>query len=599
MAGNRRSFANLRVFGRLTPEATIEHAAAQVTTVAQRFSRDHPDVYRDNRGFTGTALGLLGELTHNARPLLLILLGTTALVLLLAAANVASLTVARTLNRERELALRTALGAGRRQLVAQLLTESVLLGAGGGLVGLVVASATVGTLSTFVGRFTARTADIALDGRVLAFTAVVSILTGLAFGTLPALVARPGAVSSLRQSGSASGNPRRSRLLRGLVVAQVAVSVVLLACAGLFLTSVYRLSRVDAGYHAERVLSAEVFGNFTRYATPEACLRLYEPLIARLKQVPGVQSVAVGTVVPLGRSGQPFMSPFLIEGRQASSERPAADVNLVSPAYFETLGIPIIGGRGFLPTDSHAAAKVVLVSQAMARYWDGRDPVGASVSFDNGEHWYSVVGIVGDVRQYGLEESAAAQAYLPLDQATFPFGAGVLIRTTAEPAAMGEILRDAVRAIDPDLPVEHIETLEALRTSYLARPRLTAILLALFAGLALVVTLAGLVGVIGTSVSQRTQEFGVRMALGARPGGILADVVRQGLTMVMVGLVVGGVLATFAARLLSTYLFETEPTDPMTFAAVGAALLVAGALACLGPARRATRVDPILALRSE
>ena len=260
--------------------------------MAAQFTREHAEAYRDARGFGASALGLLGELTRNARPMLLILLGATALVLLLACANVASLTLARTLNRDRELALRTALGAGRRQLVGQLLTESVMLGVGGGIAGLLLAAMTQGALGTFIGRFTARAADIAIDGRVLGFTAVVSILTGLAFGALPALVTRPGPASVLRQSGASAAGPRQSRLLRGLVVAQVAVSVVLLAAAGLFMTSLYRLARVDAGYHAEHVLAAEVFGNFTRYKTPEDFLRLYKPLIERLWQMPGVQSAA-------------------------------------------------------------------------------------------------------------------------------------------------------------------------------------------------------------------------------------------------------------------------------------------------------------------
>jgi predicted permease len=600
IAENWKAFTNLRVFGRLKPGVTIEAASAHVATVAGQFTREHAEAYRDARGFAASALGLLGELTRNARPMLLVLLGVTALVLLLACANVAGLTLARTLNRDRELALRTALGAARGQLVGQLLTESVMLGIGGGIVGLLLASAAQGALGAFIGRFTARPADISIDGRVLAFTALVSIVTGLAFGALPALIARPGPASVLRHSGASASGPRQPRVLRALVVVQVAVSVVLLAAAGLFMTSVYRLSRVDAGYHAERVLSAEIFGNFTRYKSPEDYLRLYRPLIDRLSQMPGVQSAAVGTVVPLGQQGQPFLSPFLIQGRSATGrDRPVADGNIVSTRYFETLGIPIIGGRNFRATDTKDSAPVAVINQSMARFWDGADPLGSRVSFDNGDHWFTVVGVAGTVRQYGLERDGVAQCFITLEQSPFAAGESVLIRTSVDPVSMTQILRDTVHSLDPDMPVEHVQTLEALRTNYLAPARLTAMLLGLFAVVALVVTLAGLTGVIAMSVSQRTQEFGVRMALGAQAGSILTGVVRQGLMMVAIGLTIGGTVSMFVARFFTSYLYDTRPTDPTTFVAVAIMLLAAAALACAGPARRATRVDPILALRSE
>jgi putative ABC transport system permease protein len=600
MAANWKSFSNLRVFGRLKPGVTIEAASAHVATVAAQFTREHAEAYRDARGFGASALGLLGELTRNARPMLLILVGATALVLLLACANVASLTLARTVNRDRELALRTALGAGRRQLAGQLLTESVLLAVGGGIAGLLLAATTQGALGTFIGRFTARAAVIAIDGRVLAFTAIVSILTGVAFGALPAFVTRVDPASALRQSGASASGPRQPRLLRGLVVAQVAVSVVLLAAAGLFMTSLYRLARVDAGYHAERVLSAQAFGNFTRYKTPEDFLRLYRPLLERLSATPGVQSAAVGTVVPLAQQGQPFLSPFEIQGRSSiGRDRPAADVNVVSTRYFETLGVPILGGRDFRATDTKDATPVTVINQSMARYWDGADPVGSRVSFDQGEHWFTVVGVTSTVRQYGLERDGAAQLFIALEQSPFTAGASVLIRTTADPVSMAQVLRETVHSLDPDMPVEHVETLEALRSDYLAPARLTAMLLGLFAGVAFVVTLAGLTGVIAMSVSQRTQEFGVRMALGAQPASILTAVVRQGLVMVAIGLAIGGAASMLVGRFFTSYLYETRPTDPTTLGVVAIALLAAAAVACAGPARRATRVDPILALRSE
>ncbi len=601
MVANRRAFAALEVFGRLKPGVTLEHAGLQISTVANRFRREHADTYKDQRGFKAATVGVLGELTRNAKPMLLVLVGATGLVLLLACANVASLTVARTLSRDRELSLRTALGASRRQLVGQLLTESLLLGVAGGIVGLVVSSASLGALTTFVGRFTSRTSDIAIDGRVLLFTAVVSVLTGVAFGALPALITRPAAAAALKQAGAGgSSSPRRRRLQQVLVVSQVAVSVVLLTGAGLLLTSFYRLQKVDAGYNAERVLSAEVYGNFTRYRTAEDSLRLYQPLLEQLKGLPGVQSAAIGSLIPLGAAFGPFPGPFEIQGRAATGrERPSTDAQIASDDYFRTLGIPIVGGREFRLTDTRESTPVTIISQSMARYWDGDDPVGSRVKFDGIETWYTVIGIAGNVRQYGLDREAIPQAYVPLAQTPVGFGGSLLVRATGDPLTLAAGVRDAVHSIDPDMPVENLKTLEELRTGFLATPRLTATLLMLFAGVALVVTLAGLTGVIATSVSQRTQEFGIRLALGETPAGVLSGVLRQGLVLVAVGLVAGIAVSAFTAKVLTSYLFDTQPSDPSTLIGVALAFVTAGAFACLGPARRATRVDPMRALRTE
>ena len=601
LVANRRAFAALEVFGRLKPGVTLEHAGLQISTVADRFRREHADTYKDQRGFKAATVGVLGELTRNAKPMLLVLLGATGLVLLLACANVASLTVARTLSRDRELSLRTALGASRRQLVGQLLTESLLLGVAGGIVGLVVSSASLGALTTFVGRFTSRTSDIAIDGRVLLFTAVVSVLTGVAFGALPALITRPAAAAALKQAGAGgSSSPRRRRLQQVLVVSQVAVSVVLLTGAGLLLTSFYRLQKVDAGYNAERVLSAEVYGNFTRYRTAEDSLRLYQPLLEQLKGLSGVQSAAIGSLIPLGAAFGPFPGPFEIQGRAATGrERPSTDAQIASDDYFRTLGIPIVGGREFRLTDTRESTPVTIISQSMARYWDGDDPVGSRVKFDGIETWYTVIGVAGNVRQYGLDREAIPQAYVPLAQTPVGFGGSLLVRATGDPLTLAAGVRDAVHSIDPDMPVENLKTLEELRSGFLATPRLTATLLMLFAGVALVVTLAGLTGVIATSVSQRTQEFGIRLALGETPAGVLSGVLRQGLVLVAVGLVAGIAVSAFTAKVLTSYLFDTQPSDPSTLIGVALAFVTAGAFACLGPARRATRVDPMRALRTE
>ena len=600
--GDRRAFGALTVFGRLKPGISIERAVADVSMIGSRFNRDYPTVYTPAYGFRAGAASLLQEITRNARPMLLMILGATLLVLLLACANVASLTLARTLHRERELALRVALGAGRGQLAGQLLTESVLLALGGGVLGLVVARLMLGGLTSFIGRFTARTGDIHIDVMVLLFTLGLSILTGLAFGALPALVARPGPAAALKQAGpSSGGTPRRRRLQSSLVVAQVAVSVVLLVGAGLFLTSFYRLQGVETGYQPDRVISAEVFGNFTRFKSADDFRRLYVPIVERLERIPGIVSASVASAVPLG-SEQMYMDTYVrIEGKPVVPKEsgPTSGITIATENYFDTLRIAIVKGRGFEATDGQESARVALVNKAMARNWGARDPIGTRLSIDDGETWMTVIGVTANVRQFSLEREPEAQIYIPLSQSPMGLPGRVLVRTQGNEQAMSQVIRAVVHDVDPNVPVKNISTLEELRQRYLSRPLLTAVLLVVFAGVALVVTLTGLAGVMATSVSQRTQEFGVRLALGARPGVLVRGVLRQGAGLLVLGLLLGIAGASAAGHVLTRYLFDTAPTDPLTFAGVAAALLLTGLVACLGPARRATSVDPLQALRSE
>jgi putative ABC transport system permease protein len=602
IARNRRAFTILNVFGRVKPGVAPEQAASAVGAICHTFTQDNQQVYRpETSGFRATAVPVREALTSGARELLLILLGITSLILLIACANVANLTLARMLGRDRELAMRAALGAGRGRLVRQLLTESTLLAMAGGAVGIAFAWATVGMLTTFVGRFTPRTGEVAIDVWVLAFTLGVSVITGILFGTLPAMGTRIDLVSALKQGGSQAGDAAARRRVQGaLIVAQVAVSVVLLVGAGLLLASFYRLQQVETGYRSEGVLSAQVYGNFSRYGNINALRRLYLPILERLEAQPGVVSAAVTNAVPLAGS-QSGAQPFDIEGRVTDDpqRRPTTDIRVASDRYFDTLGIPLVSGRLFNALDTEESARVVVINRSMARYWDAADPTGSSISADRGQTWFRVVGVVGDVKQFGLAQESVAQVYIPLSQARgFPQGQ-ILVRTTGDPAGFAALLRDAVRAVDPLQPVEEVQTLDDLRSEALAAPRLTATLLAVFAGLALLVTLAGIGGVIATSVTQRTREFGVRMALGAHRGSVLTMVLRQGLTLVVIGLVLGIAGALAAGRVLSSYLYQTAPRDPLIFAAVAAVFVIAGVLACLVPARRATTVDPLIALRAE
>ncbi|HEX3702691.1 MAG TPA: ABC transporter permease [Vicinamibacterales bacterium] len=597
---NRRIFSGLTVFGRVKAGVSRERAATDVETICGRFTRANPTVYRPGSGFTATTLPVRDELTRNARPMLLILLATTGLILLIACANVANLTLARLLRRDRELAVRAAMGAARGRLVRQLLTESTLLSLAGGVVGLLFAASTISLLTTFVGRFTSRTGEIGIDPWVLGFTLLVSIATGVVFGTFPALSSRVDLVSAMKQGGRGSSESvGRQRVQSALIVAQVAVSVVLLIGAGLLMSSFYRLQLVDPGYHADRVLAAEAFTNFSKYPDAQSQLRFYEPVMQRLQAEPGVVSVAVTNAVPLSASS-PNSTPFEIQGRKTDDpdKRPSADVRVITPDYFQTLGIPVVEGRAFNDLDRRDAPAVAIINKAMVRFWDKGDPVGSQVSFDSGHTWARVVGIVGDVKAFGLDQDTTAQVYTPLSQSQGLAGR-FLVRTAGDPLSAAKVIREDVHAIDPNMPVENVQTLDALRDQYLATPKLTATLLAVFAGLALLVTMSGISGVIATSVSQRMQEFGVRMALGASRDSVLGLVLRQGLVLVVAGLAIGVAASMALTRLLSAYLFDTRPTDPVTFLAVGVLFIAAGAVACLGPAWRATRVDPMLALRAD
>ena len=598
---NRRGFSMLNVFGRLNLGVSRETAAAEVAAISDRFTRANPTDYRAGSGFTATALGVREELTSNARPMLLILLGTTAMVLLIACANVATLMLARLRRRDRELALRAALGADRGRLIRQLLTESTLLGLAGGLFGLVFAQGTLGLLTSFVSRFTVRTGEVRIDPVVLLFTLAVSAVTGLVFGVFPALASKVDLMSAMKQGGKGAGDVKgHPRLQGGLIVAQVAVSVILLVGAGLLLMSFYRLQHVDPGYRAEKVVSAEVFTNFSRYPNADTQLRTYLPMLERLEAMPGVLSAAVTNAVPL-TSLQPFRAPLQIEGSPVDNpdKRPNVDPRIVSSGYFDTLGVPLQQGRGFTESDDREAPAVVIINRSMTRYWDKGSPIGSRISIDNGQTWATVVGIVGDVKQFGLDKDSVAQVYTPLRQTTQGLAGRLLVRTSGNFTAAAQMIKAAVRAIDPDMPIKNIVTLEETRGRYLETPRLTAILLLVFAALALVVTMTGMAGVIANSVSQRTQEFGLRMALGASRNAIMRMVLAQGLGLVFIGLGTGLIVSSATTRVLSGYLYGTSEVDPITMAGVMLAFLATGTAACFGPAWRATKVEPMVALRTE
>jgi putative ABC transport system permease protein len=382
-----------------------------------------------------------------------------------------------------------------------------------------------------------------------------------------------------------------------LIVAQVAFAVVLLVGAGLLLATVFRLEKVDLGYRADQVISAEAFTNFSKYPTPASQIEFYDRVLRRLATTPGVVSAAVTNAVPLSAilpGANPLM--FKGEGDRPDPQRPA-DVNVATPHYFATLGIPLLEGRDFGDADIADKQRVAIINSAMAKYWQS-SPLGREVSFDSGQTWVSIVGVTGDTRQYGVDRGPVPEIFIPLAQSP-GIGGRIIVRTNGDPAAFAATLREAVQEVDPDMPVKNITTLPELREQALATPRLTAVLLSIFALIALTVTLAGVSGVIAISVTHRLKEFGVRMALGASRAQVLTVVVKEGLTLVAVGLALG-IAGSFAAtRSLTAYLYETPTGDPITLSLVCLTLLVAGLLSCLVPALRATAADPVASLRAE
>ncbi len=585
------------VIGRLADGVSAEQAGSDLKRVATELCGDLPNDYQADTGYTAKMTSLSEAFTGNARTPLFVLLATAGFVLLIACANVANLTLARLVQRDRELAVRAAMGAGRARIFRQLLTENLLLSLLGGLAGFGLAAAGLKLLTQYTGRFLPNTGEITLNIPVLLFTLVVSVLTGLFFGSRPALPATEKLIDALKE-GTRGTTGGRSRLRALLVVAQVAVSVPLLVGAGLAARSVVNLQQADPGIRTDKIISANIDLNFTRYDTAEKRRDFWFRAIATAEALPAAQSVAVTGREALSGLVN-FLAPFTIQGRPAAnaSDVTQASITVVNESYFSTVGQPLLRGRIFNSGDNAEGVKVMIINQSLAsRYWPGEDPVGKNVSFDNGQTWRPIVGVVANVRQQ-LDRDAVDEFYAPLRRASI-LSASVVVRTAGDPATLVRDLREALRKTDPQQPVTRIQTMEQARGIALLPYRLTATLLGLFATLALVITVAGIGGVLAFSVSQRTQEIGIRMALGASRTDVLWMVLRQGLLLVAAGLACGTIAAVMLSRLMTTVLYGVPASDPFTYLAVVAILLAVAVLACLVPARRATAINPIIALRA-
>jgi putative ABC transport system permease protein len=600
---NRRARMVL-AFARVKDGVPLGRARGDVAAVAERMHKEYPDAYAREPGYRADLLPLREELVRTARPTFLLLLATVAGVLLIACANVSNLMVARLAGREKELAVRAALGAGRGRLLRQLLTESTILSVAGGVLGLLLAVLVSGTLARFVARFTPRASELRIDGWVLAFTLVVALLTGLLSGSLPGLPAWRRLAEALGEGGR-TGAGGGHRLRASLVVSQLAVSFVLLIGAALTLRSFVNLLHVDAGFRSENVLTASVDLNWSRYRTPEKqidkerVLAFHRRLEEKLRAQPGVVEVGRAWTFPLNARFNND-GTFQVEGRpvEAGQALPRAEARGASAEYFRAIGVPVLRGRDFDERDDGSSGSSVLVSQGLAhRQFGDEGPVGRRLSTNGGRTWSTIVGVVGDVRNVALDEEPKDTIYLPFLQ--YPgFGSQVFIRTLGDPQALTRALESAVRELDPETALHDVRTLEDVRDASLGSPRLTAVLLGGFALLALVITAAGLSGLLAYSVSRRTHEIGIRVALGATPSSVLMMVLNQGMRSVAVGLALGAAGALALVRLVSGLLFGVAPTDVLCFVGSGVVLAVVASIACLVPARRATTIDPQVALRT-
>ena len=584
---------------RLKPGVSLERARGEMRSIAARLENEHAQF---NKGWSANVVALEEQIAGDVRRPLYILLIAVALVLLIACANIANLLLARASGRRTEIAVRVSLGAGHWQVVRQLLTENLLLGALGGGVGLLLAVWGLDALLALAPKSIPRLDEVRIDGRVLGFTVALTFLTSLVFGLTPALLSvRTSLVNSLKAGGRSAGmSSAARRVADALVIVEVALSLFLLIGAGLLIRSFSALTAVDAGFQPDHLLTARVLLPGTRYPVPRR-IAFFQQALARFEALPGVRSASAINFLPFGGDGS--ATKFDVQGRPPArpGEYLTADVRVVEPNYFRTLGIPIVRGRDFAARDSAEAPRVFLISQALARkYFPQEDPIGKriSVAMDDTNPFGEIVGIVGDIRDSALEREPTPTVYYPHPHLVYPFMTFV-VRTAMDPAAAAGGITGVIRALDPNQPVAEVRLMDDVIANSLARRRFNMLLLAVFAGLALVLAAVGIYGVMSYAVTQRTQEIGVRMAIGAQQRDVLRMILRHALAIAAVGLALGVAGALLLTKAMAGLLYAVKPADPVTFAIVPGLLLAVAAAAAWLPARRAARVDPLVALRHE
>lgn len=585
---------------RLKPAVSMKQAQADMDATAARLAKEFPAA---NSGWTIRVEPLQQEITGNTRSALLVLLGAVLLVLLIACANIANLLLARATSRAREIGVRIALGAGRARIARQLLTESALLGLLGGVAGIAVAYWGVSALGDMLPADLPRVQALHVDGWVLLFAIVLSGVATVIFGLAPALFAADSSLpASLKESAGRSGEAGRRRRARSLLAAaEIALAMVLLVAAGLLIRSFAALTSVYPGFNAQHVVTAEIDLPRYQYSKPEQWVAFGNELLTKIQAQPGLRDSAIGAPLPIA-DGFAGIS-FVIVGNPPLPPGTLQQVHyaMVSPRYFHVMDVPLLRGRFFSEHDSSMAPRVAIISEAFARrYFPDQDPLGRQLSFgflSKSVPW-EIVGVAGDVRDVALSKQPDPILYAPFDQSPL-WGAVLAVRTSLGAPSAAAAIRHATHQIDRNLPVTKVETLPDAISASVAQPRFRTLLLGLFGAIALALAVVGIFGVMSYSVARRTREIGLRMALGATPGGVLRMILGDSLKLVVVGLTAGIAAAFALTRLLSSMLFAVRPSDPLTFIAVAAALTVVALLACSIPARRASRVDPAVALREE
>ena len=596
-----RDRRDLKMMGRLKPGVTVAQAQADLNAIASRLDREFPDV---NGGIETHVIPLREQVTGDISLALFVLMTAVALVLLIACANVANLLLAKATGRQKEIAIRTALGATRLRILRQLLTESVLLGLLGGLLGLLFAVIGAKTLIAFVTTNIPKLKDFTFDATVLLFTLLIALVTSLFFGLAPAIDAsKPNLNEALKEGGrSSSGSASRQRLRDFLVITEVALAVILVTASGLMFRSFLRLQGVNPGFNPKNLITLEVELPDAKYHAAQQQQNFQQQLLQRLTTIPGVQSAATVDNVPFGVNA--FNTSFMIEGRPvpAVTERPRAFYRVISPNYFRTMGIPFRRGNEFTDRDSAEMPGVAIINETATRkYWPGEDPIGRKIKRGRPESknpWVTIVGIAGSASQLSLREESQPEIYVPfLQNTTLNFS--LVVRTASDPKTITGAIRKEVWATDKDLPVSNMKLMDELISNSTAQPRFYVILLTVFAALALILAAVGVYGVMAYSVTLRTRDIGIRMAVGAQPMDIFKHVIGHALMLASIGLVIGLVLAGTSTLVMKSLLFGISTADPLTLIVTALILLAVALLASYLPARKATKVDPMVALRYE